>query len=203
MDRVADRLGVAKTVLYGYVGSRNELVRLAAANASQRHLFPDDQGQPWADYVIAHARALFDLLTGDAQLLASYLSGGLGAAVRADRTEVWMKALIKRGFTGAEAIALERAIGFVVLGAAAAYTHAATTKADGAAHSTQARDVVRTRPTADLPLLRQHLDAFAQEPDETNWEFSLLLLLHGVARARRMLTPSEFQPASSLPPSPP
>lgn len=188
MNQVAEQLGVAKAVLYGYVGGRDELVRLATARAGQRHPFPEDNGQPWPDYALEHARAVFDLMTGDVQLVASYLSGGLGAVVQVDRTEAWIASLTKRGFTGREAILLEQAIGFVVLGAAVNYNHAVTLRSRGLPHSTQARDVVCKRPAEDLPLVRENLETFGREPTAANWEFSLVLLLQGIARDRRALT---------------
>ena len=64
MSAVARRLGVSITVLYGYVSSREELVRLAASYALEQHQYPEDDGQHWSVYVAQYAVVLEGLLTG-------------------------------------------------------------------------------------------------------------------------------------------
>ena len=184
MNQVAERLGVAKAVLYNYVESREELVRLAAAGAAQQHPFPEDRSQPWDEYAMEHARALFRLLTRDPQLLALFMNGGLGPGSQIDRAEMWLQAMTAREFTGEEAMRLLRDMGLHVVGAAAGFLHAGARREAGRPHAQEAAEAVRSRPADELPLLRRHLEAFGREADETSWEASLRLLFLGVETSR-------------------
>lgn len=75
MSAVARRLGVSITVLYGYVSSREELVRLAASYALEQHQYPEDDGQHWSVYVAQYAVVLEGLLTGPGQLIGQFFGG--------------------------------------------------------------------------------------------------------------------------------
>ncbi|EZP74190.1 Regulatory protein TetR [Sphingomonas paucimobilis] len=175
MGRVADRLGVVKAALYNYVATREELVMLAAARAAGMHPFPEDEGQSWKDYALDHARALFELLTGDAQLLISYMTGGMGQLASADRTEAWLRAMTKRGFTADEAIRLLQSIGYLVVGAAASALHAKA----AATPEDEARAILRKRGAHELPLLRAALESASERSAPGNWERALMIILDG------------------------
>jgi len=183
MAAVADRLGVAKAVLYGYVGSRDELVQLAAAHAAQRHRFPDDRGQPWSTWVLEYARALFEVLTMDGELLESWLSGGQSPVVEVDAAEMWLRVLTSRGFSGEAALQLRRAVAHLVIGAAASMKHDRALRQEGRPRPLSARQAVRSRPLEETRLLRQFAEVFAREVTEANWEFALFVLLRGVIAA--------------------
>jgi len=179
MSRVAERLGVGVAVLYSYVGGREELIRLAAARAQARHQLPNDVGQPWAIYALEYAEALFDLMAGDAQLLTSFMSGGLGPAVQVHSAERWLQAMTARGFAADEAIRLQRMMALVVMGGAAAFIHEAALAAAGVSHEDGAREAATGR--AELPLLSTVVSAFAESHD---WKQAFVAMLRGVAASR-------------------
>ena len=123
MSAVARRLGVSITVLYGYVSSRDELLRLAAAHASRRHRFPEGAGLSWPLYVTRYAASLFALLTSPGHSIAHYVTLGVGPSAEIDNAEAWMETLACKGFTAHEAHILQRQMGEIVLGGAVAYLH--------------------------------------------------------------------------------
>jgi AcrR family transcriptional regulator len=187
MAAVANRLGVGPAVLYGYVGSRDELVQLATAHAAQRNRFPVDEGQPWSMWILEYARALFEVLTMEGQLLESWLVGGQSPVVEVDAAETWLQVLTSRGFTGEAALQLRRAVSHLVVGAAASLKHSRALEAKGQARPLSAKQAVLSRPPEETRLLRQFADVFAREMNEHNWEFSLFLLLKGAASERDAL----------------
>lgn len=190
MASVAERLGVAKTVLYGYVSSREELVKHAAAYASRSYRFPEDTGQPWMQWILEYSRALFEVLTMEGELLERWISGDQSPILEVDAAETWLRALTTRGFTGEEALRLRRAVSHLVIGAAAARKRDLAWRAEGDPRPSSARKAVLDRPTQELVLLREHIDLFAQEVTEDSWEYELYLLLQGARSAREALTAS-------------
>ena len=180
MAAVAERLGVGKAVLYGYVADRAELVRLATAHTLRQHRFPDDEGQAWSVWILEYACALFEVLTMDGGLLEAWLGGSQSTLVEVDTAESWLAALTKRGFTGEQALQLRRSVSHIVIGAAAAHKRDRTLNLQGRPRSASISKAVLDRPAAETPLLRQFLDIFGREVTDTNWEFTLYLLLRGV-----------------------
>jgi len=187
MAAVAQRLGVAKAVLYGYVGSRDELVRLSTAHASQQHRFPTDTGQSWSMWILEYSRALFELLSMDGQLFESWFSGSQSTKVEVDAAEMWLRVLTRCGFSGTEALQLRSAVSQLVIGAAVSMKHDRVLKKKGKPRSMRAKKAVLGRPPHETALLRQFVDVFAREVTEDNWEHGLYLLLRGVTAARAAL----------------
>jgi len=175
MAAVADRLGVRITVLYGYVASRAELVRLASAHAAQDYAFPIDTGQHWATYVAEHARALFSLFTGPGQLIARYVVGGLSPETEIDSTEAWLRALCRQGFEARTALFLQRQVGEIVLGGAVTALHLQALDARGTPFDQAARRALAAPGISELPLLKSHVELFATRPPV--WQRSVMELL--------------------------
>ena len=187
MASVAERLGVAKAVLYGYVASREELVRIATAQAARRLSYPEDKGQPWSTWILEDARALYEVMTMDGQLLETWLDGGQSPHVEVDAGESWLQAMTSRGFSAEEALQLRRTVAHMVIGAAAASKRERALHAHGRPRGTAMKQAVANRSPEDIPLLRQFLDIFAREVTEHNWEYGLYVLLRGVTVARDVL----------------
>ena len=181
---VAERLGVGKAVLYGYVSTREELVQLATAFASRHHDFPADRGQPWPTWVVEYARALFEMLTMKGELLETWLSGGQSHLVEIDAGEMWLAALTKRGFSGEEALQLRHAVSHMVIGAAAAAKRDRTMRDEGKPRAASVKKALMSRAPEEAPLLRQFLPAFLLEVNDRNWEYGLFILLKGVIAGR-------------------
>jgi len=183
MAAVADHLGVGKAVLYGYVKGRDELLQLARAQTARRHSFPTDTGQPWAQWVLEYARALFEVLTANGQLLETWLDGGQSSLLEIDAAEDWLRTLTRRGFSGEAALQLRRAMSHIVIGAAASAKRDHSMLMDGRQRGDSARRAIFARPIDETSMLRQHVDLFAQGVSKDNWEFALFILLQGVAAA--------------------
>ena len=190
MAAVAERLGVGKAVLYGYVANRAELVRLATAHTLRKHRFPGDDGQPWSLWVLEYARALFEVLTMEGDLLEAWMGGSQSTLVEVDSAEAWLRALTKRGFTGEEALQLRRSVSQIVIGAAASWKRDGILHAKGRPRQMSITKAVLDRPAAETDLLRQFIATFAREMTETGWEYTLYLLLRGVLADRDALAVS-------------
>lgn len=162
MSAVARRLGVSITVLYGYVSGREQLVRLAASYASERHDYPEDDGQHWSLYVAQHAVALFTSLTGPGQLIGQLVAGGLGPEVEIDRAELWLTTLVNRGFTADEALMMMRQMGEIVIGGAVTVLHKRTFSAGGVSFRDAAQGLIDTRKPDHIPHLRTVKTSFAE-----------------------------------------
>lgn len=187
MAAVAEKLGVGKAVLYGYVASREELVQLAATHALSHHRFPTDCDQTWSVWILEYARALYEVMTSEGQLFESWLSGAQSPMVEVDAAELWLAALTRRGFSGEEALQLRRTVSQLVIGAAASLKHSRAWRQKGQPRPVSMKKAVSSRPHDELPLLREFFDVFAREPNEDSWEFGLFLLLQGVTTARAVL----------------
>lgn len=194
MATVADRLGVAKAVLYGYVANREELVRLAAAFAARHHDFPEDHGQSWTIWTLEYARALFETMTMEGELLETWLNGGQSPVVEVDAAEMWLAAMTKRGFSGEEALQLRRAVSHVVIGAAASAKRDRRLRTEGRPRGVSMERALLSRTPEETPLLRQFLHVFAREVTEHSWEYGLYILLKGVTVARQALIVEDGDP---------
>jgi AcrR family transcriptional regulator len=182
MAAVAERLGVSATVLYGYVGGREELIRFASARAAQDHDFPNDEGQYWAVYAAQHARALFDLMIGPGGLLNQYLSGNMSPEGDLDRTETWLAAMAQRGFKAEEGMALLDDVGIIVLGGATVRLNASALKANGGGYDQIACRALGARGKEEYPLLRSQIEAFIKR--DGVWRTTLMKYLECMARDR-------------------
>lgn len=189
MAAVASRLGVGVAVLYSYVKNREELVRFASIRAAHQHGFPEDKGQHWAHYVSDYARGLYEMLTSNSQLIASFLEGGLGPEAQIDSAEAWMSALTGRGFTPQESVQLLRVVGQLVLGCAATAIHARALAANGTSYSAAACKAINSRSDEELPLLKRHIDMFTDDIQYGSWKGGLQLILEAVAAEREEALP--------------
>ena len=185
MTAVAQQLGVVKPILYNYVDSRNELIKLAAIHCQQRQRYPVDRGQSWTRYTLEMARAQFEQLTADGQLLEAWLFGGYESAVEIDIAEDWLRMMTARGFSSAEALHLRRAVSYLVVGAAAHFKYARSRKIEGGTRGDRARKAIDARPVDEIPLMREVIEIFSREPTVGDWEYALVLLLQGVLATRQ------------------
>lgn len=182
MAAVAERLGVSATVLYGYVSGREELIRFASARAAMDHRFPTDEGQYWALYGAQHARALYDLMTGPGGLLTQYLTGNMGPESDLDRTEIWLAAFTRRGFSVSEAFALLEQMGLIVVGGAVMGLNDQALQNTGVGYTAGARRIFSNLSDENFPLTKSQADGFVGRVDL--WRRGVLELFERVARER-------------------
>jgi AcrR family transcriptional regulator len=184
VQKVADALGVARAVLYNYVGSREELAQIATANLANAHPFPKDIGQPWDAYVRDYAGALHAFFSRHGTLVKSYVDGALGPLIQTEGAEMWLSVLTREGFTGTEALRLQEAIEAVVLGSALNRAHALALTRAGESYAAIAREAVAKRGHEALPLVSRHVEAFAGKGDPRRWERAVGLLIAGAAATK-------------------
>lgn len=180
MTAVARRLGVNGTVLYGYIATRDDLVRLAAAHLMQGEVHATDRGQPWPQFVAEAADALHKTLTGPGKLLAHFLTGGIGAEVEVDRTEAWLEKMTACDFTVPEALMIHRQMGEIVIGAAVIQVQVRALEQAGHPFEPAALKVVQIR-RDEVPLLASAKAIFAARAPV--WQRSVLELIEHVAAA--------------------
>jgi len=178
MSAVARQLGVKMPVLYGYVASRDELVRLVAARANRESAYVADVGQHWSVYIAQVAVGLYSFFIGPGQLVSYFLSGGLGPEVELDRAEVWLEKMTQSGFTAREAVIIQRQMGEIVVGGAVTFLHARALEAAGRPFRPSAIEAIQTR-ADELPLLAAQQDLFAQR--EVVWHQTLLVFITSLA----------------------
>lgn len=181
MTAVAKRLGVNGTVLYGYIATRDDLVRLVAAQLVQEDIQATDTGQPWFAFVAEAAIALHKTLTGPGKLLAHLLTGGLGAEVEIDRTEAWLEKMTASGFTVSEALMVHRQMGEIVIGAAVILLQVRALDQAGHPFEQAALKVLDTR-AGQVPLLASEKAIFAARAPV--WQRSIVQFLERVAADR-------------------
>lgn len=182
MAAVAQHLGVRVTVLYNYVASRDELMRLASARVAQGHAFPCDDGQHWSVYAAEYARALFLLLVGPGQFIARYLAADFGPELEIDRSEAWLEAFARHGFDASEALALQRQVGEIVIGGALTTLHMRALQNRGITYGEAAKRSMATRPTSSIPMLLEQQALFARRSPV--WQLTLRELLGLLAQRR-------------------
>lgn len=174
MSAVARRLGVPMAVLYGYISGRDELVRLVTAEVSREAASVNDEGQHWSVYVAQTAVALHSFFTGPGQLVAYFLSGGLGPEVELDRAESWLEKMTGCGFAARDALVIQRQMGEIVVGGAVTALHSRALDAAGRPFEAAALTIIEARAN-EVPLLAADREPFAHR--EPVWHQTLLSLI--------------------------
>jgi AcrR family transcriptional regulator len=189
MRALGERLGSAATAVYWHVGSKDNLLALAADQAWNEIPLPDLGTVDWRTAATAMATDLYAMLTRHPWLLqvfGSFLLFGPGKARHDDHSLAIYEAA---GFTGARADQAMTAVFTFVLGnalgpAAAASLTRKLSRDGGDAeelmrdHMAKAREIA-----AQFPRLRARLDTAAAEygaaPDNS-FELGLRALLDGL-----------------------
>lgn len=104
MSAVAERLGVSVSGLYHHVRGRDELARLVARSTLAEADLPPDDGQHWADWMLAYARFLRKTLRERRGTISHVHPGETGSPTSLDRLEQVMRVLLRAGFSSSEAL---------------------------------------------------------------------------------------------------
>ena len=177
---VAERLGVSIPALYHHVESKDDLVRLAADHAARRAVLPDDRGQHWALWLLEWARYNRDVFFADPALLGEYLRGGISLAAIAEREDVILGVLVRRGFTILEAESAYELVSSCAVGFAVNAIRDQATGRPGHDRTTEYGSLLRSRDPADLPYIRL-LSAEALTHDGPSFDEQVRSVLIGVA----------------------
>jgi AcrR family transcriptional regulator len=190
MRALGQRLGSAATAVYWHVGSKDNLIALAADQAWSEVALPDLTAIDWRTAAAGMATDLYAMLTRHpwlVQAFGSLLLFGAGKARHDDHTLAIYEAA---GFTGARADRAAATVFIFVLGnalgAAAAASLTRKRSRDGGNAEELMRDsVAKAREIAtQFPRLRTRLDTaaatdYSAAPDNT-FAFGLQAILDGL-----------------------
>ncbi len=179
MASVAERLGVGKAVLYGYVANRDELVRIAASRAASRYSFPQDETGHWAIWTLRYCQALFDVLSQNGDMLELWLTGQQSMAVEIDATEMWLRVLTRAGFDPLVALNARRGASHLVIGAAGAAKRSRAQREIGRSRVQAMPKIIASRSKEAAPFVHQLKDEITREDQDRGWEYHLYWMLCG------------------------
>jgi AcrR family transcriptional regulator len=189
---LGSRLGSAATALYWHVGSKDNLIALAADQAWNEIPLPD-LALDWREAASQIATGLYDMLTAHPWLLqafGSFLLFGTGKARHDDHT---LAIYESAGFAGSEADHAAATVFTFVLGHALGASASASLARKLSRESGNASEMMRehmsraTEIAAEFPRLRARIDSadaeYAAAP-EGSFEFGLSVILDGLAARR-------------------
>ncbi|HEY3701641.1 MAG TPA: TetR family transcriptional regulator [Acidimicrobiales bacterium] len=155
MKAVADRLGVSVPGLYHHVGSRDDLVRLAAEYAASHIEVPRDRGQHWSVWLLEWAQYVRAALTSLPDVLGQFLSGSIGMDRMVDHLDAVIALMTTQGFSPAEAIDAFRLVSATSLGVAVGEIREAREAEAGRSSVAEYHRLLAHRPPAELTHIRR------------------------------------------------
>lgn len=119
MTALAQKLGTGVATLYGYVESRDHLLRLVAGRLTSSGVVTD-RAQSWEDALREYALGVFQAYSAWPQLIVLQVNGRLGDPTASNVPESLLRLLIARGLTPLEAVRIYSQVNQIVSGAALA-----------------------------------------------------------------------------------
>ena len=186
---LGSRLGSAATAIYWHVGSKDNLIALAADQAWNEITLPDLAAAGWRDAATAMATGLHAMLTRHPWLLqafGSFLLFGPGKARHDDHTLAIYEAA---GFSGTQADQVAATVFTFVLGNALGAAADASLNRKLSREGGNAEELIHdhvakaTEIAAQFPRLRARLDNAAADygaAPEGSFEFGLRAILNGL-----------------------
>jgi AcrR family transcriptional regulator len=182
MKAVADRLGVSVPGLYHHVGSRDDLVRLAAEYAASHIAVPRDRGQHWSVWLLEWAQYVRAALTSLPDLLGQFLSGSIGMDRMVDHLDAVMVVMSAQGFSASEAIEAFRLVSAASLGVAVGEIREAREAEAGRSSVTEYHRLLAGRQPHELMAIRRLVGA--PEQLAPSFEEQIRTVLVGIAARR-------------------
>jgi AcrR family transcriptional regulator len=182
MKAVADRLGVSVPGLYHHVGSRDDLVRLAAEYAASHIEVPRDRGQHWSVWLLEWAQYVRAALTSLPDLLGQFLSGSIGMDRMVDHLDAVMVVMSAQGFSASEAIEAFRLVSAASLGVAVGEIREAREAEAGRSSVTEYHRLLAGRQPHELMAIRRLVGA--PEQLAPSFEEQIRTVLVGIAARR-------------------
>jgi TetR/AcrR family tetracycline transcriptional repressor len=182
--RVAARLGVSGPTLYWHVENKRQLMDLMAEELLRRAgRGPAEpaHGQPWWEWLRAHARHMFEVLiaTRDAPRV---LAGNRPSRDSFPQIEQTLGVLVNAGLTPGQAQMTLFTIGAYVIGSATEWqAEAERNSAQPLPDPADAElDALRAQMLAGQPLLLAAMHDLVRRPHEATFEHGLDLLVQGL-----------------------
>jgi AcrR family transcriptional regulator len=182
IESVARKLGVGTMTVYGYVGSRNDLIDKAVASLlSQTPRVAQGRRGPWVEVVVEHCLAVRRWAVANPAL---FLLSAQRPRLSDPAAEIYgaeVDGLVRSGFTVEDAAVLRHAIGALLLGHV--QWEAAMKRAETSGVRRGNRERVRK---GEVPTRVATASALVSDADpEALYERSLRALLEGFERTRR------------------
>ena len=154
---VAAHLGMSVPGLYHHVGTREELVAMAAAHSLGALELPRDRGGPLATWLEEYSRFVFDALVAQPELVGQILAGTVNTLRQAQHLEHFLEVLTAHGFDVEAAYDAYAELMAAVTGAAA--TAIGRRAAADAGHRTMVdlRRAARAHGPDEVPLVHRLL----------------------------------------------
>ena len=176
---VADHLGVSIAALYHHVSSKEDLLRIGAEVTAGKLPLPRHHGQHWAVWLLEWGTYNREAFLADSGLLTQYICGGITDDIVAANIDLALEALVRQGFSAAEAMAAYELVSSTAMGQAVKGLREREVGSD----RTNFGRVLDSRSTGALPQLRRLLDEDA--PDEEASAFTKLeTVIIGIAVRR-------------------
>jgi AcrR family transcriptional regulator len=202
MKALADALGIGVATLYGYVGSRAELVAQVAQMQAKTFQHITDSGQHWSCILRENARAIYGLFTSDPSYTILWIEGGMGPRIEGEHLEAVLALLQARGFTAREALLAQRLVGHMAYAIASSRLHMQAMASNGLSHSAEFHELAAASGPESFPALRACGEEFLDPARHADLEAAIDQILLGIAASRGEPLPSAGTPWFPLPASP-
>lgn len=190
MKRLAEHLGVGTATLYQYVGSRDELLRLAAARQVSSLDVATADDLHWSRFVLAFAHAIQDQLVEHPQIIVQLIDAGLGPEVELEVAERFLTAMVARGFTAAEALEIQSHVGAIAIAGAVAICRERASRVRGRSATARVQTALTHYQPEELPLIRSQVAHYSNSA-EAMLEKLLAPLIERIARQRGEAIPED------------
>jgi AcrR family transcriptional regulator len=180
---VADDLGVSIAALYHHVGSKDDLMRLAAEYSAATVPLPVDRGQHWAVWLYEWAEYNRSAFTAQPGLLAQYIEGAVPAAVIAPSIDRALGVLTRQGFSVVDANEAYELVTSCALGTAVGVIRERGLVADGRSSAEAFRAVLADAGPDELGHLRALLAGIG-EVGRPTFQVRIGTVLRGIAVRR-------------------
>ena len=190
MKRLAEHLGVGTATLYQYVGSREELLRLAAARQVSSLEVATEDGLHWSRFILAFARAIQDQLIEHPQIIVQLIDAGLGPELELEVAERFLTAMVARGFTAAEALEIQNHVGAIAIAGAITICRERASRARGHSATPRVQAALAHYGPEELPLIRGEVEHYSTSA-EVMLEKLLAPLIERIARRRGEAIPED------------
>lgn len=166
---VAERLGVTRTSIHRFVGSREQLETLLGEHLIGTAQIPPDDGAPLEDYVLAFGRRISERVRAYPGLGSYYARGFPRTDATMQIVEEFVATLVARGLSPAQALRLAGGVAACAIGLA-----------DYAAERV-AHEETHADPGALDPVVYPLVSSAEEEgDDEPWWEWTLRAAIHGL-----------------------
>jgi AcrR family transcriptional regulator len=154
LKAVADHLGVSIAALYHHVGSKDELMRVAAEYSATRVPLPEDRGQHWAVWLYEWATYNRDAFLAQPGLLGQFLEGAISPEVIAGNVDTILGLLVRQGFPVVEANAAYELVSMCAIGMSVVAIRERQAERSGRPLGDLHREMLTQSRTGELPYLR-------------------------------------------------